>query len=329
MANPFQIRFSQLLGKFVANPILRQGSYWMLVKFGPMSGAATALGSTLALLAALSIYGPGNTYQFFFYYFLSFPAIVLFFSILAYRVFIPAYWVRMTKEIIAGTWVRPQATFFAGLFPLILFSLILGTRFDVDFFTFMDLLSPILMIILGFSRLACLNFGCCYGIVKENKNGFCVKYDHKYSWPNRIDPENHGIPRVPTQLIESLITLVLSIPVILAFVYGRSVGLPSALFFIFQGGLRFIVDFFRYSEEPKFLKLSKRQFACLISFCLGIAMLFSMPVKTPLTFSPIDIGTALKTIPLVAILGFLLFSFVFGLHRTEQSGTKDLKEVIK
>ncbi len=126
-----------------------------------------------------------------------------------------------------------------------------------DYPLFADIIAPGAFLILGFSKIGCAVYGCCYGIA-------CV--------PGVATPfEEHTV--FPVQLLESLLCFILY-GVLLYLVtknkHRKGQAYPLAL--ILYGTVRFMVEFLRYypeAERALFLGMSFWQIVSIASVVLG------------------------------------------------------------
>jgi phosphatidylglycerol:prolipoprotein diacylglycerol transferase len=146
----------------------------------------------------------------------------------------------------------------------IIFSVIslvfLSKYYRLNFWVVLDNVALVALFSIFIGRIGCLLAGCCYGKVCNCEYGIYL----------------HGAIRYPTQLMESVLSLVAFIFLYFYFnklknnnVLIENKGKISALFFIFYGLIRFFVEFYR--EEP----------TLLLGFTLGqlvalIMLLFGM-----------------------------------------------------
>jgi len=141
----------------------------------------------------------------------------------------------------------------------IIFSVIslafLSKYYKIDFWLLLDNITLVALFSIFMGRIGCLLAGCCYGKVCNCEYGIYL----------------HGAIRYPTQLMESILSLIAF--VFLYFYFNRlksnnglinNKGKISALFFIFYGLIRFIVEFYREGTT------------LLVGFTLGQLVALSM-----------------------------------------------------
>jgi prolipoprotein diacylglyceryltransferase len=224
------------------------------------------------------------------------------------------YWVQSAREVMNGSWERPPAFLFAGLFPAAASTFISAWFYRIDPFVVGDLIAPIAMLGLGIARLGCLNYGCCFGRVCHNSN-LGVTYRHPYSFVNRVRPATVRMPRIPVQLFEASGMIILSAPIFyVTFMFNVS-ALATALFFVACGSLRFFTEFLREAQVSSRLGLTLWQWICLACVALGLFLMTFVSPREANELHAIDPSVAVSTIVPTMILAFLQFSCVFGMHR--------------
>lgn len=130
-----------------------------------------------------------------------------------------------------------------------------------DFDTVTDIFSPGLYLLLGFSKIGCAVYGCCYGI--ECPFGVSTPF------------EEHTV--FPVQLLESLLCfLVFALMLYIVINKKHRKGTVYPLSMILYGVLRFLVEFLRYYPEPQrtyFFGMSFWQAVSILTVFVGIIWL--------------------------------------------------------
>lgn len=315
----FARKISRLLTRYAANPYWISRSTWCLVKFGPIAGIAFAAGSSLVLLPTLSILGPGDGYTFLALNVLLYPPVILFFSVFRFRAFSPRYWSQTIHEIRSGTWQRPPAILFGGLFPAAATTLVLAAIYRVRFFDVADTIAPATMIGIALARFACLNYGCCFGYPALPDAPFTISYGHPDSWPNRVDPANAQRPRFPVQALEILAGLLLSVPIFFTQYFGHVRALPTALFFLLYGLLRFCTEFLRQPEEQTLHSLTVWQWVSIACLAIGFGCFAFCAPRPPMpALTLLHLRKAPATVLPLITVGFLQLTLGFGFHKKQQ-----------
>jgi len=137
----------------------------------------------------------------------------------------------------------------------------------------LDLAIPYVALAYGFGRIACFLNGCCYGKVSDVP--WAVAY-----------PAIDGLARHPTQLYASAASILIFAVLILMnrrrFRAGEisNSGVVFAWFLVLHGIYRFVVEYFRVSEEY-FGPLTQAQAVSLLLILAGAAFIvLKKPVKT-------------------------------------------------
>lgn len=126
-----------------------------------------------------------------------------------------------------------------------------------DFSLVTDIFSPGTYLLLGFSKIGCAVYGCCYGI--SCSFGVITQFEE-----NRV---------FPVQLLESLLCFILF--GVMFFVVTKEKhrkGTACALSLILYGVIRFFIEFLRYypeAEKTFFLGMNFWQLMSLITVFIG------------------------------------------------------------
>ncbi|MEN3014971.1 MAG: prolipoprotein diacylglyceryl transferase family protein [bacterium] len=126
--------------------------------------------------------------------------------------------------------------------------------FKFNFLALADLFSFVSPFSIFVGRLACLFAGCCYG--KPSSWGVFI----------------NGTTRYPTQIIESLLSLMLFLYFLYLLKRYNQPGTFLGSFFIGYGFIRFFVEFFRESNIVM-LNLSSAQIFCIMMIIVGFVLL--------------------------------------------------------
>ena len=119
-----------------------------------------------------------------------------------------------------------------GIFSIFLYCKIK----KLSFLTYMDMMSPAVMIAQGFGRVGCFMAGCCYG--KPTHSAFGVVFPEGCLAPA-------GVRLIPTQLISAVFDLAVAA---LLYFMTRKVkyrGVISGMYLMLYGVGRFIIEIFR------------------------------------------------------------------------------------
>ncbi len=163
-----------------------------------------------------------------------------------------------------------------------------------------------------FMRIGCATYGCCYG---HPYNGpLAVKYSNPLSKPNRSG-KIKNISVHPSQLYAILKNVFIFVLIWTIFNKFTYVAVPTALWLMFYGVLRFFTDFTRFIQYPYFLGLRPTQIFSVIMFIIGVVLLNHItlqPYKFVHSFYE-SVIYSLQFIP-YSLIGFFIFLFSFGFH---------------
>lgn len=150
--------------------------------------------------------------------------------------------------------------FFGGLMGSIFAGLITARILKLPILSYTDMLAPAIPLFHAFGRIGCFLAGCCFGI--EHRIGF--------TFTNSLLYAANNVRRLPIQLIESFINLLLFI--LLASLLKRDLlkGHLLLLYIIFYSIMRFVLEFWRGDVARGFiLGLSTSQFISLVLITLA------------------------------------------------------------
>jgi len=129
--------------------------------------------------------------------------------------------------------------FYGGLIGAVVFYFFYCRAYKVDFLLYADLFTPSIPLMHAVGRVGCFFGGCCYGM--EMPGG--VSFPHSPAFAS--DDPARLVERLPVQLIESAINIL----IFLALLYlGTRKWKKGSLFFVYlmmYGTVRFVLEFFR------------------------------------------------------------------------------------
>ena len=140
----------------------------------------------------------------------------------------------------------------------------------LEMLRYLDIVAAEIPIVIFFVRLGCLCAGCCYGkptdffihLIFKN-TGSAAGYYHQ------------NVPLHATQPYFMLNALVMLVLLYLVYTYRRFKGQVLAVFFMYYGVSRFLLEFLRGDEDRGLYfgkSISTGQIAMIISFCVGIIL---------------------------------------------------------
>lgn len=155
--------------------------------------------------------------------------------------------------------------FYGGLIGGALGVVIYCRQFKMPLKPFMEVAAPAIPLMHGIARIGCLCAGCCYGM--EYDGIFAITYpDNSYTH------EMAGVPRFPTQLVETVVNLILFICLYIMVKRGKSKdGQALGVYIIVYAIMRFCLEFVRGDAiRGGFLGLSTSQWISIVLLPLGI-----------------------------------------------------------
>lgn len=129
--------------------------------------------------------------------------------------------------------------FYGGLIGGALGVVIYCKQFKLPLSPFMNIAAPAIPLMHGIGRIGCLCAGCCYGM--EYDGIFAITFPD-----NDFTHDMSGVPRFPTQLVETTVNLILFV-----FLYlylrkrKRKDGQALGIYLIVYGIMRFLLEFVR------------------------------------------------------------------------------------
>lgn len=155
--------------------------------------------------------------------------------------------------------------FYGGLVGAILMSYLYSRLAKIDFWLYADIFAPAIPLFHSFGRIGCFMAGCCYGI----ENGWGFVYHNEY-----LDPSVNGVTRLPIQLIEAGLNILIMIVLVYCDQKRLKKGSLLGIYFIIYPTVRFFDEFFRGDEiRGHLLFLSTSQWISIIIFIIGVIIL--------------------------------------------------------
>lgn len=295
------------------NPICIRGENFIFVWFGPIVGLNVGIAVTVTLVLAHQL--DNKIYVTFFnQYFILFPIVLVLGSI----AFFQGFWFNLgaiIKRIFSKEkyeWRRPGAVFYGGFLGCVSYGLILGYVDSISPWCAADLAFLLMPFAHGLSRLACLNFGCCYGKRCSESHWMRVSYTHPQS-----EPVRHGSVhqhRHPVQLYELL--LCISLGIVLWSMVGKvGEGKIFASYLVGYGVIRFLLEFIRdNTHEFQIWEFSIWQILSLCCSVIGVILLLTLKNSPPLTFINDSGSLNIFKYAFIGLWNAIVISISFGLH---------------
>jgi phosphatidylglycerol:prolipoprotein diacylglycerol transferase len=139
-------------------------------------------------------------------------------------------------------------------------------KHKLKFLQYFDLVMPSIALAQGFGRIGCFLAGCCYGL--QTNSPFGIVFHESLYAPNNIR-------LIPTQLISSGLNFLHFFILTVLAKRVKTDGQVAALYFIFLGIGRFIIEFYRGDLVRGFIgNLSTSQFISIFFVVFGCALFF-------------------------------------------------------
>ncbi len=142
----------------------------------------------------------------------------------------------------------------------------------------LDAIAPIVALGEGIGRLGCFFNGCCYGKATDSFLGIIYPYDSLcYHYPANYSYGTHVWPTPLFQVLGGLL-LFLFLTILPRFTKLRNGQLFGA-FLVGFGGLRLLVNFFRFYEDSINLWTNNWIAIALITFGIALLLIFGLTQK--------------------------------------------------
>ena len=154
--------------------------------------------------------------------------------------------------------------FFGGLMGGLLGGFITAQLMKLPLGEYADMLTPAIPLFHVFGRIGCFLAGCCFGV----ESNFGVVFQ------NSLIAEANGVRRLPIQLVESALNLLLFLLLAYLLKKNKWQGRLLPLYIILYSVMRFILEFWRGDTARGFvLGISTSQFISLTLIILCVLFL--------------------------------------------------------
>jgi hypothetical protein len=295
------------LAAIIRRPVLAQRGDVILVTFGPISGAVTLAGFFFGLMSLQAFGLP--------------PALVSRWAICA------------PLSMLAGSFLLPKAlnllksprcflenvgsisfTFLGGFVGVVMVNFYLARLFNVSILTFSDAACLGIPLFHGLSRLACLNYGCCYGKPIQSRRFPGVIYRNKACKAVRMSGLS-GVRLHPVQLYELLANLVIQLAIFTFLQAPR--GTVAGIYLVLYGIARMFLRKFRFKMPFHRDPLPHYETMVTVFFLFtGCVFCFLAAINgLPSEFSPgrVRIRELLSLVPMIGAMS-LTVTAAYGLH---------------
>ena len=223
----------------------------------PMYGLCTMVGTVFALLAVFKLRKKGSPLSEDNLLDALIWAILLGFVCSKLLYFIvdppqmPHSWAELWDLISAGL------VFYGGLLGGLLGLFLVSRKTKKNMITYTDLMAPCFCLAHAGGRVGCLMAGCCYGM--------------EYTGPCAVVLD--GVSRLPTQIMEAIFLVILSVVLIAVFLKKPRRGVVTGLYMTIYAVWRFVIEFFRADYRGNVGPLSTSQFISLFILAFGVYLL--------------------------------------------------------
>jgi phosphatidylglycerol:prolipoprotein diacylglycerol transferase len=141
--------------------------------------------------------------------------------------------------------------------------------------TTFDVFAPGIAVGHAIGRLGCLCAGCCWGIPTHVP--WAITFRNQQAWQTTGVPL--GIPLHPTQLYEALAEAVIFAVLLRRIRRPHAAGAIIGLYLILYSVSRFLIEFYRFHEQPTELGLSLTQWMSIGLLLAGVWILWNRAAK--------------------------------------------------
>jgi phosphatidylglycerol:prolipoprotein diacylglycerol transferase len=182
-----------------------------------------------------------------------------------------SYYSENPREIFSLSTLRSSGVYYGGLLLALVASAWYLYRAKLPGWSVADIAAPGVALGQSIGRMGCLSAGCCYG--KPTSLPWGITFTNQYSYDNVGVPLN--IPLHPTQIYESLGTLILFLYLMWRLRRKHFTGQVILEYLMAYSALRFIIEFYRDDDRGFVLHnlLSTSQFIGILTI-LGSAVAF-------------------------------------------------------
>lgn len=172
--------------------------------------------------------------------------------------------------LLAFNYVFGGSVFYGGLIGAIFVFFIFTKIKKLNFGDYSDIGALAIPLFHFFGRIGCFLSGCCYGI----------EWEHGITYTHSLTASANGVPRLPVQLIEAGLNLLLFFLLFYLYRKGKAPHKILTLYLLIYPVYRFILEFFRGDSYRGFLfGLSTSQIISIIIFICAVISLITMSVK--------------------------------------------------
>lgn len=204
-----------------------------------------------------------------------------------------SYYRENPGEIFSKTTFLAGGVFYGGFVAAVFFAVWYVRVYRLPFWKISDLCAPAIALGQSVGRLGCFAGGCDYG--KPTSSFLGVTFTNPYS--HEISGVPLGIPLYPTQLFESLATLLILAVLLWRYRHKRYDGQVFLLYLALYALARFGIEFLRGDEDRGFVfghLLSTSQFIALLALGVAAVLALWLPGRTKEISQPSAVATEVR-----------------------------------
>jgi len=184
------------------------------------------------------------------------------------------FYLQNPGEIFTLSTLQAAGVYHGGFLAALLFAFWYIRKQALPAAATMDCFAPGIAVGHAIGRLGCFAAGCCWG--KECHLPWAVTFHSQEAAAVPI-----GVPLHPAQLYESAANLMLFLFLLRAYRKPHRAGTIISLYLVLYGIIRFIIEFFRFHEQPLVWNLSITQWISLSLVALGAVLLVRLRASIP------------------------------------------------
>jgi phosphatidylglycerol---prolipoprotein diacylglyceryl transferase len=186
----------------------------------------------------------------------------------------PTYWAH-PGDIFTRETLQAAGVYQGGLVLALIVAAWYIRSQKLPWLTTFDVFAPGIAVGHAIGRLGCLAAGCCWGI--PTWAPWAITFRNTQAW--QLTGVPLGIPLHPTQLYESLTEAILFAVLLWRIRRPHAEGAIIGLYLILYSVSRFVIEFFRFHEQPTQLGLSLTQWMSIGLLLLGVWILMNRRTK--------------------------------------------------
>ncbi len=195
-----------------------------------------------------------------------------------------------------------------GYLGLAAFTAFFGARTGISSLAVLDRLMPLLCVCTALGRVGCLTYGCCFGRPAP----------HGVRWTNPdakvvrlLGPEVGSLPRVPVQLLGTVVGLVAAGAALVLNLRNGAAGATTFLVWLWYFLVRLSIEQLR--DEPRLGLLAWTRGQWLAAIGAGVSLVSLMRLDASATVTATHGSLDLLALATATTVGAMVFA-IFGLH---------------